>query len=109
MMTFDEIVMNFAISVGAGLATNLIENSSLDSRINDCFKRALDNWEVSQVTRDSMKNKPLVYYTDLKNYIVNPERGINPKIKELLKLWVKELNNDSLCYNFIIVFGATYC
>lgn len=47
MMGLDDIMISFAVSVGAGIATNLIEdirsNKNLDARMNKCFNNALKN------------------------------------------------------------------
>lgn len=47
--------------------------------------------------------KSLKYYTELKDFITDKSKGIHPKIKELLHLWVMELRSDELCSNFIIM------
>ena len=55
MMGLDDIMISFAVSVGAGIVNNLIEdirsNKDLDARMNKCFNNALNKWEVSQETR----------------------------------------------------------
>lgn len=56
MMGLDDIMISFVVSVGAGIATNLIEeiksDKNLESRMNKCFNNALQKWEVSQETRE---------------------------------------------------------
>lgn len=106
MMGLDDIMISFAVSVGAGIATNLIEdirsNKNLDARMNKCFNNALKKWEVSQETRNNLHSESLNFYSDLAVFLSNPAKGINPKIKELLHLWIKEIQNDEICANYII-------
>lgn len=42
------------------------------------------------------------HYTDLKSYLTDKSKGIHPKTKELLRLWVEELKNDDSCMMFMI-------
>lgn len=107
MMGLDDIVLSFVISVGAGYVPNIINkiqgDKTLEDKINDCFNKALKKWDVSQDTRDLLNCKSLKYYTELKDFITDKSKGIHPKIKELLHLWVMELKSDELCSNFIIM------
>lgn len=106
MMGFDDILISFAVSVGAGIATNLIDdirnNKDLDARMNNCFNKALQKWEVSQETREVLHSDSLKYYTDLEAFLTDSAKGKNPKTKDLLRLWIKEMQNDSVCSNYII-------
>jgi len=90
MMGLDDIVLSFAISVGAGYVPNIINkiqgDKTLEDKINDCFNKALKKWDVSQDTRDLLNCKSLKYYTELKDFITDKSKGIHPKIKELLHL-----------------------
>ncbi len=105
MMGLDDIMISFAVSVGAGIATNMIEdirsNKDLDARINKCFNNALNKWEVSQETRNNLHGESLRFYTDLAIFLSEPAKGINPKIKDLLRLWIKEMQNDEVCTNYL--------
>lgn len=106
MMGLDDIMISFAVSVGAGIVNNLIEdirsNKDLDARMNKCFNNALNKWEVSQETRNILHSESLKYYPDLAIFLSEPAKGINPKIKDLLRLWIKEMQNDEVCTNYII-------
>ncbi|MEE1084809.1 MAG: hypothetical protein UH850_13875 [Paludibacteraceae bacterium] len=106
MMGLDDIMISFAVSVGAGIATNLIEeirsNKDLDARMNKCFNNALNKWEISQETRNNLHSESLNFFPDLSIFLSDPAKGINPKIKELLRLWIKEMQNDEVCANYII-------
>lgn len=61
MMGLDDIVLSFAISVGAGYVPNIINkiqgDKTLEDKINDCFNKALKKWDVSQDTRDLLNCK----------------------------------------------------
>lgn len=85
MMGFDDILISFAVSVGAGIATNLIDdirnNKDLDARMNNCFNKALQKWEVSQETRKVLHSDSLKYYTDLEAFLTDSAKGKNPKTK----------------------------
>ena len=65
MMGLDDIMISFAVSVGAGIVNNLIEdirsNKDLDARMNKCFNNALNKWEVSQETRNILHSESLKY------------------------------------------------
>ncbi len=105
-MGLDDIMISFAVSVGAGVATNQIEdirsNKDLDARMNKCFNNALNKWEVSHETRNNLHSESLKFYPDLAIFLSDPAKGIHPKIKELLRLWIKEMQNDAVCTNYII-------
>lgn len=106
MMGLDDIMISFVVSVGAGIATNLIEDiksdKNLESRMNKCFNNALQKWEVSQETREVLRSDSLKYYTDLGDFLSDPAKGKNPKTKDLLRLWINEMQNDEVCSNYII-------
>lgn len=105
-MGFDDMAVSFAISIGAGYVPSIIAkikgDKTLEDRINICFKKALSNWNVSQETRELLKCDTLKYYTELQGYLNDTAKGRHPKIKELLRFWIKEMQNDELCCNFII-------
>lgn len=107
MMGFDDIIVSFAVSVGAGVITDLVNeikgNKNVESRMNKCFNNALDRWEVSQETRIALNGQSLKYYTDLIGLLSDSSKGVHPKTKELLHLWVKEMQNDDVCSKYIIM------
>ena len=76
MMGLDDIMISFAVSVGAGIVNNLIEdirsNKDLDARMNKCFNNALNKWEVSQETRNILHSESLKYYPDLAIFLSEP-------------------------------------
>ena len=104
-MGLDDIGISFVVSLVANIATNVFSgNKKLESKINDCFCKALEKWEMPQETRDKMKFCSIKLYSDLKVYLENPSQGIHPKVKELLQLWVNEMSKDLDCRSFITSF-----
>lgn len=105
-MDFINFTSNFVISLIAGFGNSvidrIIENNSLEERIKVCFHKAVDRWNVAEDVKDGFKAKELARLFDLEMYLKNPAKGINPKLGELLRLWIDELRNDPICYDFII-------
>lgn len=105
-MNFISVASSFVISLIAGLCNSAIDrvagNKSLEKRIIVCFRKAVDRWDVSEDVKDGVKVKALERLSDLEIYLKNPAKGINPKFGELLSLWIDELRNDQICYDFII-------
>lgn len=105
-MDFIDLTSNFVISLIAGLGNSAIDrvldNKSLEERIKVCFCKAVDRWNVAEVIKEDAKVKAQDRLADLNMYLKNPAKGINPKLGELLRLWIDELRNDRICYDFII-------
>ena len=105
-MDFIDLASSFVISLIAGLGNSaidrVVDNKSLEKRIKICFHKAVEQWDVSKDVKDSVKIKELEHFLELERYLKNPAKGINPKLGELLRLWIDELRNDPICYNFII-------
>lgn len=105
-MDFIGLASNFVISLIAGLGNSVIDrvvdNKSFEKRIKDCFHKAVDRWDVAEDVKEGVKIKELERFSDLEIYLKDPAKGINPKLGELLRLWIDELRNDRSCYDFII-------
>ena len=105
-MDFIGLASSFVISLIAGLGNSafdrVVGNKSLAKRIKACFCEAVDRWNVAEDVKDSVKAKEFEYFSDLENYLKNPAKGIHPKLGELLRLWIDELRNDQICYDFIL-------
>lgn len=100
-------VTNFAFSLISGNLPNIISkikgNKDVGGRIEQCFYQALNKWDISEETKNNFHYDKLKHYNELHSFLTNPERGIHPKTKELLRLWVHEMYNDEVCSNFIIM------
>lgn len=107
MMGIDDIVASFGISVGAGYVPSIIAkikgDKTLEDRMDACFHKALDKWEISAETRNLMYHDRLNHMGDLETFLTDKKQGIHPKTKELLRLWICEMQNDEVCSNFIIL------
>lgn len=105
-MDFIGLSSSFLISLIAGVGNSVIDrvvnNKSLSKRISNCFRKAVDRWDVTEDVKEGVKVKELKRFSDLEMYLKNPTKGINPKLGELLRLWIDELRNDQTCYAFII-------
>lgn len=105
-MDFIGLGSSFLISLIAGVGNSVIDrvvnNKSLSKRISNCFRKAADRWDVTEDVKEGVKVKELKRFSDLEMYLKNPTKGINPKLGELLRLWIDELRNDQTCYAFII-------
>lgn len=106
IMDFIGLSSSFLISLIAGVGNSVIDrvvnNKSLSKRISNCFRKAVDRWDVTEDVKEGVKVKELKRFSDLEMYLKNPTKGINPKLGELLRLWIDELRNDQTCYAFII-------
>ena len=100
-------VTKFAFSLISGNLPNIISkikgNKDVEGRIEQCFYQALNKWDISEETKNNFHYDKLKHYNELHSFLTNPERGIHPKTKELLRLWVQEMYNDEICSNFIIM------
>lgn len=105
-MDFIDLASSFVISLIAGLGNSVIDhvvgNKSLEKRIKVCFRKAVDRWDVAEDVKDGVKDSGFERLSDLEKYLKNPAEGIHPKLGELLRLWIDELRNDQICYEFII-------
>ena len=100
-------VIKFAFSLISGNLPNIISkikgNKELEERIEQCFFQALNKWDISEETKNILQYDKLKHYNELQTFLTNPEHGVHPKTKELLRLWVDEMYNDEICSNFIII------
>lgn len=106
-MVFEELAINFAVSVGSGFVSGIIEkikgDKTIENHINNAFQKALNRWEVSQELRDLLHSDALNYYTDLKDYLGDNKKARHPKTNELLRFWTQAMMDDDLCMSFIIL------
>ncbi len=105
-MTPIDITLSFVISLIAGniptIKELLSKNPTIDKAIRKCFQNAVDQWDVIDEFKNDIKNNPEKYFSDLKDYILNPSKGRHPKQNELLRLWVNEIQNNPTAASFLL-------
>lgn len=77
-------------------------NKSLSDKIDDCLGRATDKWSAPDSLKQSTRLAPIRYKTQLKEYILHPEKGIHPLDKELLQLWADAIMADGDCSSYVL-------
>ena len=107
MMGLDDILISFAISVAAGNAPtikSLIEKESLQERLDYCFKKALKRWTLNEEARKAMSHNMPKHINDLKSFIEDGSRGMHPMVKQLMRLWIEEMESDDICGHFLLSY-----
>ncbi len=68
-MTLLEMIVSFLISVAAGniptVKELLSKNQSVDKALRKCFKRAVEKWDVIKELKESTKENPEKFFSDL--------------------------------------------
>ena len=77
-------------------------NKSLSDKIDDCLGRAIDKWSAPDSLKQSTRLAPIRYKTQLKEFIIHPEKGIHPLDKELLQLWADAIMADGDCSSYVL-------
>lgn len=97
-------ILSTAISFAISYVANClpVPTKDLDGRLEACYHRALDRWNVSQDTKESAKDDMTKHLVGLKEIITHTSRGRHPKECELLRLWAEEILIDSDCNQFIL-------
>lgn len=99
------MIVSFLISVVAGnipTVKDLIsKNRSIDKALKKCFKSAVEKWEVLGELRESTRNNPEKFFSDLKEYLTHSSKGRHPKQNELLIHWANEIKNDPTASAFV--------
>lgn len=99
------MIVSFLISVAAGnlptVKELLSENKSVDKALKKCFKRAVEKWDVIEELRESTRNNPEKFFSDLKEYLSHSSKGRHPKQNELLIHWANEIKNDPTASAFV--------
>ena len=49
-------------------------NKSLSDKIDDCLGRAIDKWSAPDSLKQSTRLEPIRYQTQLKEFILHPEK-----------------------------------
>lgn len=105
MMGLDDILISFAISVAAGnvpTIKSLIEKESLQERLDYCFKKALKRWTLNEEACKAMSHNMPKHINDLKSFIEDGSRGMHPMVKQLMRLWIEEMESDNICGHFLL-------
>ena len=78
-------------------------NPSINNKLEACYQLAVDKWNVDSGTKDAYRQGGMERHIDeLKDYIINPQKGKHPKEKELLKKWADYIYADPACNAFIL-------
>ena len=101
--------MDFVLGVLASLVANVVpavhdavkRNKTLQEKLFDCLKKAVDRWSVPKELQQSTLLEPVRLTSKLKDYIEHPEKGMHPKDKELMRLWVEAIMADGDCSEYI--------
>ena len=100
-MTTVDMVASFIISLLAGNVSKLGNNEDVMKRMEKCYRKALDKWNIANGTRELMSDMMLDQLPNLVKYIKDKRKGIHPKTKELLVAWLQEIQRDSKCLEYI--------
>lgn len=100
-----EIALSLIISYLVGnvptIKNWLESNKTLYDRLNNCYKKAVSQWNVPAETQKMASEQMEKHLQHLRDYIVHKPVGRHPKENELLKLWADCILSDSECYQFI--------
>ena len=100
-----DLITSFVVSYVANnipaLTDWFLKNSALENHLEGCYQRALKAWTVNNSIRKSFSDS-ILSMNDLRNHLSGKPDHIGEDMSKLLELWVKELRNDELAYNFII-------
>ena len=106
-MELNTILLDFAMSLISGRTyewlKNVNGNNTVNDRINTCFQKALNKWDMPASVRESIYNNPIKYYSDLEMFLNRSHKGMHPKIAELIHLWVSEMLNEPICTQYIFL------
>lgn len=99
------MITSFLISITAGnipsIKDMISKNGSVDKALRKCFKRAVEKWDVIKELKESTKENPEKFFSDLKEYLTHSTKGRHPKQNELLILWASEIKNDPTASVFV--------
>ena len=98
------VFANFAISYASNNVPTLRElinrKKGLNDRIEKCFDKALRSWSINSGVRELEKQRINTHLQDLQKVLGGNE--IPESYQDLIKYWIEELKNDSVCYDFVI-------
>lgn len=80
----------------------LNSNKSLQDKLNDCFKLAINRWSAPIDIKRSAQKDISLYRQKLQEYIKYPERGMHPREKELMRLWAESIMANEECSSYVL-------
>lgn len=87
---------------------NINKATSMSEKLEECYKKAVDDWNVDRKTKQLARNNMQKYLEGLRDIITCKKKGWHPKECELLKLWVDKIMIDPECSNFILASKVDY-
>lgn len=101
-----ELAIGFVLSYVANNIPTLKEwlegDPDINDRLESCYLLAVDKWNVDLGTKDAYRQGGMArHLEDLKDFVINPQKGRHQKEKELLKLWADYIYADPACGEFI--------
>ena len=101
-----EISLSFLISYIAGNVPSIKDlleiNTSLEEKLEKCFKKAVSDWDVDPETKKIAGDNMPRYLIHLKESLSHTPKGYHPKENELLRLWADYIISDADCSAFIL-------
>ena len=101
-----EISLSFLISYIAGNVPSIKDlleiNTSLEEKLEKCFKKAVSDWDVDPETKKNAGDNMPRYLIHLKEFLSHTPKGHHPKENELLRLWADYIISDADCSAFIL-------
>lgn len=101
-----EISLSFLISYIAGNVPSIKDlleiNTSLEEKLEKCFKKAVSDWDVDPETKKMFGDNMPRYLIHLKEFLSHTPKGHHPKENELLRLWADYIISDADCSAFIL-------
>ena len=99
-----QTIVSFAVSVAAGnvplIKTWFNGNKNLEVHVYECFRKAIKTWSVNKGIREIEEHRWQTHLNELRQFLAG--ESISKEYDSLVRLWVEELQKDSICYSFII-------
>lgn len=99
-----QTIVSFAVSVAAGnvplIKTWFNGNKNLEDHVYECFRKALKVWSVNKGIRKIEECRWQTHLDELRQFLAG--ESVSKEYDSLVRLWVDELQKDSICYSFII-------
>lgn len=100
-----EYMISFLISYIVGniptVKEKILGNKTLKDHLEDCFKKAVERWDVPNESKKSISDDMDRYILHLKDFITQKNKGRHPKENELLALWSEEIIKNKECNQYI--------